>query len=179
VADAVPDVDDPSVRVRDVHLLQGGAEKCLQDASASGISAVASKRMAADHRGPSLGYDGRIASNNSRMPWGTAGAGQTLAIMEIGGGFGQGALDTYFSVWASPSRPRRRSAPTTQSTLLATTQGADGGVLLDIEVGARSRPRPATGTIALTTFTQSQGALNFRTCRACTTDGRGQMGRMP
>jgi len=96
VADAVPDVDDPSVRVRDVHLLQGGAEKCLQDASASGISAVASKRMAADHRGPSLGYDGRIASNNSRMPWGTAGAGQTLAIMEIGGGFGQGALDTYF-----------------------------------------------------------------------------------
>jgi kumamolisin len=31
-----------------------------------------------------------------RMPWGTGGAGQTLAIMEIGGGFGQGALDTYF-----------------------------------------------------------------------------------
>ena len=38
------------------------------------------------------------------MPAGTDGAGQTLAIIELGGGFGSSDLSTYFNGSSSPRR---------------------------------------------------------------------------
>jgi kumamolisin len=70
------------------------------------------------------------------------GTGQTLAIVELGGGFAQSDLDTYFSSLglASPN-------VTAQGVDGATNQagqdpqGADGEVLLDIEVAGALAPK--------------------------------------
>ncbi len=77
-----------------------------------------------------------------RMPTGTDGAGQTLAIIELGGGFAATDLDTYFAglglstpkviaVGVDGSVNQPGSDPT----------GADGEVLLDIEVAGAIAPR--------------------------------------
>ena len=58
-----------------------------------------------------------------------------IAIIELGGGFGQSDLDAYFAAWASP-------VPTVTAVGVDGAQnvpgkdpnGADGEVLLDIEV---------------------------------------------
>ena len=81
---------------------------------------------------------------------GTDGTGQTIAIIELGGGFGQSDLDSYFGGLgiAAPSvtaveRGRRPATSPGQDP-----QGADGEVLLDIEVagvgGAGRRPSWST-----------------------------------
>lgn len=70
------------------------------------------------------------------------GSGQTLAIIELGGGFGQSDLDTYFSGLGL-------TAPKVQAVGVdgASNQpgqdpnGADGEVLLDIEVAGAIAPR--------------------------------------
>ncbi|GHG52842.1 kumamolisin [Sinomonas cellulolyticus] len=76
------------------------------------------------------------------FPAGTDGSGQTVAILELGGGFGQADLDAYFSGLglATPSvtavgvdgavnEPRKDP------------QGADGEVLLDVEVVGALAPK--------------------------------------
>jgi kumamolisin len=70
-----------------------------------------------------------------RFPEGTDGTGQTVAILELGGGYRQADLDTYFSgLGVGSPRVRAvgvdggRNAPTGDGN------GADGEVLLDIEV---------------------------------------------
>ena len=79
-----------------------------------------------------------------RMPAGTDGAGQHLAIIELGGGFGQGDLDTYFSGlgMATPTV----TAVGIDGAANAAGQdpsGADGEVLLDIEVAGAIAPKAA------------------------------------
>lgn len=70
-----------------------------------------------------------------RMPPGTDGAGQTLAIIELGGGFGQGDLDTYFSgLGIVKPTVTAVSVDSAVNTAGQDPQGADGEVLLDIEV---------------------------------------------
>ena len=70
-----------------------------------------------------------------RMPPGTDGAGQTLAIIELGGGFGQGDLDTYFSgLGIVTPTVTAVSVDSAVNTAGQDPQGADGEVLLDIEV---------------------------------------------
>jgi kumamolisin len=69
------------------------------------------------------------------------GSGQTIAIIELGGGFGQDDLDTYFA---------RLGLPTPSVTAVGVDgaanqpgqdpQGADGEVLLDIEVAGAIAP---------------------------------------
>jgi kumamolisin len=77
-----------------------------------------------------------------KMPAGTDGTGQTLAIIELGGGFGSSDLDTYFGGLglATPSVTAvgvdgARNQPGGDPT------GADGEVLLDIEVAGGIAPR--------------------------------------
>ncbi|HEY3714618.1 MAG TPA: S53 family peptidase, partial [Jatrophihabitantaceae bacterium] len=77
-----------------------------------------------------------------KMPAGTDGTGQTIGIIELGGGFGQSDLDTYF---------RGLGIPTPQVTAVgvdgASNQpgqdpsGADGEVLLDIDVAGAIAPK--------------------------------------
>ncbi|HEY0259696.1 MAG TPA: S53 family peptidase [Lacisediminihabitans sp.] len=76
-----------------------------------------------------------------RFPKGTDGTGQTIAIVELGGGFRQDELTRYFSGLGVPG-PRvtavgvdgADNAPGTDDS------GADGEVLLDIEVAGALSP---------------------------------------
>jgi kumamolisin len=76
-----------------------------------------------------------------KFPVGTDGTGQTLAIIELGGGFGSADLDAYFPGLgiAVPSVTAvgvdgGRNVPGRDP------QGADGEVLLDIEVAGAAAP---------------------------------------
>jgi kumamolisin len=77
-----------------------------------------------------------------RFPTGTDGTGQAIAILELGGGYGQADLDTYF---------QRLGIPTPTVTAVGVDgavntpgqdpNGADGEVLLDIEVIGALAPK--------------------------------------
>jgi kumamolisin len=70
-----------------------------------------------------------------RFPPNTDGAGQTIAIIELGGGYDQRDLDTYFSRLGLPS-PSVSAVGVDGATNAPDRdpQGADGEVMLDIEV---------------------------------------------
>ncbi len=76
-----------------------------------------------------------------QFPAGTDGTGQTIAIIELGGGFAASDLDTYFSGLGIPV-----PSVTAASVDGAVNQpgqapsGADGEVLLDIEVAGAAAP---------------------------------------
>ncbi|HEY7815904.1 MAG TPA: S53 family peptidase [Nakamurella sp.] len=77
-----------------------------------------------------------------RMPDGTDGTGQTLAIIELGGGFGQTDLDTYFGGLGMPTPAVTAvGVDGAANTPGKDPQGADGEVLLDIEVAGAIAPK--------------------------------------
>ncbi|HEY3717627.1 MAG TPA: S53 family peptidase, partial [Jatrophihabitantaceae bacterium] len=79
-----------------------------------------------------------------RFPEGTTGAGQTLAILELGGGFGPDDLDTYFSgLGITGPTVTAVSVDGAENQPGADPQGADGEVLLDIEVAGALAPGAA------------------------------------
>ncbi len=70
-----------------------------------------------------------------RFPPGTDGAGQGVAIIELGGGFAQAELDAYFSkLGITGPTVRAAGVDGATNTPGADPHGADGEVLLDIEV---------------------------------------------
>ncbi|MDX6244567.1 MAG: kumamolisin [Frankiales bacterium] len=71
----------------------------------------------------------------------TTGAGQTLAIIELGGGFGQSDLDSYFS-GLGITAPTVTAVGVDGAANVAGGDpgGADGEVLLDIEVAGAMSP---------------------------------------
>jgi kumamolisin len=77
-----------------------------------------------------------------RFPAGTDGSGQTIAIIELGGGFDNVDLDTYFAGLGIPT-----PSVTAVSVDGASNQpgqdpsGADGEVMLDIEVAGALAPQ--------------------------------------
>jgi len=77
-----------------------------------------------------------------RFPPGTDGAGQSVAIVELGGGFAQTELDTYFA-GLSITGPVVRAVGVDGGVNKpgADPQGADGEVLLDIEVIGALAPK--------------------------------------
>src|SRR5580700_426872 len=78
------------------------------------------------------------------FPAGTDGTGQTIAIIELGGGFAQSDLDTYFSGLGITS-PSVTAVGVDGASNVAgkDPQGADGEVLLDIEVAGSVAPGAA------------------------------------
>jgi kumamolisin len=77
-----------------------------------------------------------------RMPAGTDGTGQTLAIIELGGGFGQSDLDTYFAgLGLTTPAVTAVGVDGAVNTPGKDPQGADGEVLLDIEVAGAIAPK--------------------------------------
>jgi kumamolisin len=69
------------------------------------------------------------------FPQATDGSGQSVAILELGGGFGQNDLDTYFRGLGLPTPTvRAQGVDGAQNQPGQDPQGADGEVLLDIEV---------------------------------------------
>jgi kumamolisin len=72
------------------------------------------------------------------------GAGQTVAIIELGGGFGQDDLDAYFGgLGIDPPTVTAVSVDGATNAAGQDPQGADGEVLLDIEVAGAIAPRAA------------------------------------
>lgn len=76
-----------------------------------------------------------------RFPAGTDGTGKTIAILELGGGFRQSELDTYFGGLGIPS-PRVVAVGVDggQNLPSGDANSADGEVLLDIEVTGALAP---------------------------------------
>jgi kumamolisin len=75
-------------------------------------------------------------------PEGTDGTGQTLAIIELGGGYNQSDLDHYFSGLGIPT-PAVRAVGVDGATNAPTNDpsGPDGEVLLDIDVAGGIAPK--------------------------------------
>jgi kumamolisin len=75
------------------------------------------------------------------FPAGTDGTGQTLAIIELGGGFGSADLDAYFS-GLGIATPSVTAVGVDGGTNVAgrDPHGADGEVLLDIQVAGAAAP---------------------------------------
>ena len=80
-------------------------------------------------------------ANLYNFPAGTDGTGQTIAIVELGGGYNQSDLDTYFSGLglATPSV----TAVSVDGGSNSPGQPADGEVELDIEVAGAVAPKAA------------------------------------
>ncbi len=76
------------------------------------------------------------------FPSSTDGAGQTLAIIELGGGYAQSDLDTYFA-GLGIATPAVSAVGVDGAVNVAgkDPQGADGEVLLDIEVAGALAPK--------------------------------------
>ncbi len=69
------------------------------------------------------------------------GRGQTIAVVELGGGFGQEDLATYFTGLGLPTpKVTAVGVDGAQNVAGKDPQGADGEVLLDIEVGGAIAP---------------------------------------
>jgi kumamolisin len=76
-----------------------------------------------------------------QFPAGTDGSGQTLAIIELGGGFAATELDTYFSgLGITPPAVTAVGVDGAVSVPGQDPSGADGEVLLDIEVAGALAP---------------------------------------
>ncbi len=98
---------------------------------------AASEAVRTSYTPPQLGalYD---------FPPGTDGAGQTIAIVELGGGYAQTDLDTYFAGLGLPTPSVRAiGVDGAANRAGADPQGADGEVLLDIEVAGALAPGAA------------------------------------
>jgi kumamolisin len=76
------------------------------------------------------------------FPPGTDGTGQTVAIIELGGGFAQSDLDSYFGgLGIATPQVSAVSVDGAQNQAGQDPQGADGEVLLDIEVVGALAPK--------------------------------------
>ncbi len=93
-----------------------------------------------------------------RFPAGTDGSGQTVAIIELGGGFGQDDLTTYFTgLHVTPPTVTAVGVGGGQNQPGSDPNGADGEVLLDIEVvGALA---PGAGQVVYFAPNTDQGFL--------------------
>jgi kumamolisin len=77
-----------------------------------------------------------------QMPAGTDGTGQRVAIIELGGGFASSDLDTYFSgLGLATPVVTAEGVDGAVNTPGQDPQGADGEVLLDIEVAGALAPK--------------------------------------
>lgn len=79
-----------------------------------------------------------------RFPAGTDGSGQAIAIIELGGGFAQSELDTYFAgLGITGPTVTAVGVDGAQNEPGQDPEGADGEVLLDIEVAGALAPGAA------------------------------------
>jgi kumamolisin len=76
------------------------------------------------------------------FPAGTTGKGQTIALIELGGGYAQSDLDTYFSGLSIAPQPSVISVGVdgAANAPVGDPNSADGEVLLDIEVAGALAP---------------------------------------
>jgi kumamolisin len=94
---------------------------------------------------PGTSYPPNQVADLYQFPAGTTGAGQTIAVIELGGGFLTSDLDTYFgSLGITPAPPVTAvSVDGASNRPGAGSEGADIGVALDIEVIGAAAPGAA------------------------------------
>jgi kumamolisin len=99
---------------------------------------------APDARQEQVSYSPPQVASVYQFPAGTDGTGHTIAIIELGGGFGQSDLDSYFSGLGIVT-PAVTAVGVDGASNVAgqDPQGADGEVLLDIEVAGSVAPGAA------------------------------------
>ena len=92
--------------------------------------------------GPSTSFTPLDLGRVYRFPTGTDGSGQTLAILELGGGYQQADLDAYWAQIGLADPPRVTAVGVDGATNApeGDPSGADGEVLLDIEVAGGLAP---------------------------------------
>lgn len=93
-------------------------------------------------RGRQTSYKPTQLAKVYQFPEGVDGTGQTLAIAEFDGGFAQSELDTYFASLGLSKTPRVTAVKvgTAHNVPGGDPDGADGEVLLDIEVAGALAP---------------------------------------
>ena len=100
-------------------------------------------RLSAEAAAPSS-YTPPQVAQAYRFPAGTDGTGHTIAILEFGGGFGASDLQSYFSGLRLPvPSVTAASVDGASNAPGSDPSGADGEVLLDIEVAGSVAPAAA------------------------------------
>jgi kumamolisin len=90
---------------------------------------------------PAVSYSPPQVAQLYNFPTGVDGTGQTIGIIELGGGYKPADLQTYFSSLGLKKHPTVISVSVDQATNSPTTpDGADGEVLLDIEIAGSVAP---------------------------------------
>jgi kumamolisin len=100
---------------------------------------------------PGIGLQNHAAGNNSftspelanlySFPTGVDGSGQCIAIIELGGGYRAGDIKTYFRELGLPAPNVSTVRVDGGHNQPSTADGADGEVMLDIEVAAAVAPK--------------------------------------
>lgn len=102
---------------------------------------AAVRHIVADLKSVSTSYTPLQLATIYGMPQ-ADGSGQTIALIELGGGFGQSDLDTYFNgLGLSSPKVTAQGVDGAQNVPGKDPQGADGEVLLDIEVAGAIAPK--------------------------------------
>jgi kumamolisin len=93
--------------------------------------------------GPTMSFTPLQLGTVYRFPAGTTGRGRTLAILELGGGYTQADLDAYWARIGLATPPTVTAVGVDGATNApeGTPDGADGEVLLDIEVAGALAPQ--------------------------------------
>ena len=92
-----------------------------------------------------------------QFPAGTSGAGQTVAVIELGGGFTQSDLDAYFGSLGIPTPSVTAVSVDGASNNPGDTSGASVEVNLDIDVIGAAAP----GAAQLVYFAPNNGDQGF------------------
>lgn len=102
---------------------------------------AATRHIVADLKAVSTSYTPLDLATAYGMP-DADGTGQTIAIIELGGGFGQSDLDTYFQgLELATPKVTAQGVDGAKNVPGKDPQGADGEVLLDIEVAGAIAPK--------------------------------------
>jgi kumamolisin len=90
---------------------------------------------------PAVSYNPPQVAQLYNFPTGVDGTGQTIGIIELGGGYKPADLQNYFGSLGLRKQPTVVSVSVDQAANSPTTpQGADGEVLLDIEIAGSVAP---------------------------------------
>ncbi|MFC6706885.1 S53 family peptidase [Flexivirga alba] len=102
---------------------------------------AATRHIVADLKSVSTSYTPLDLATVYGMPQ-ADGSGQTIALIELGGGFGQSDLDSYFTgLGLTSPKVTAQGVDGAQNVPGQDPQGADGEVLLDIEVAGAIAPK--------------------------------------
>jgi kumamolisin len=133
VVTAVLGIDDRPQAKTQYRIARGSSAATATNSGGAALAIAKARAASVSYTPPELG---RIYA----FPAGTDGAGQTIAIIELGGGYRQSDLDTYFDGLGLTVPTLTAVGVDGASNSPGDASGADGEVLLDIEVAGALSP---------------------------------------